>query len=102
MTIAKLVAGRACGMRRQINRADLVTAVRHKRNGQRPQPLLKLFIDERKALLAVGLLLAALGLAWFARSALAPAGQILWLRGRWGALTFALGVGLWAAAAFHG
>ena len=54
------------------------------------------------ALLAAGLLLAAAGLAWFARSALAPAGQIHWLRGRWGALTFVVGMALWAAAAFHG
>ena len=54
------------------------------------------------ALLAGGLLLAALGLGWFAARALAPDGRIEWLRGRWGLLTFALGAALWAAAAFHG
>jgi len=54
------------------------------------------------ALLAGGLLLAALGLAWFAARALAPDGRIEWLRGRWGLLTFGLGAALWAAAAFHG
>jgi len=54
------------------------------------------------ALLAAGLLVAALGLAWFAARALAPNGRIEWLRGRWAILTFGLGVALWAAAAFHG
>lgn len=54
------------------------------------------------ALLAVGLLLSALGVVWFARAALAPGGAIAWGAGRWGALTFAVGVALWAAAAFHG
>jgi cobalamin biosynthesis Mg chelatase CobN len=54
------------------------------------------------ALLAVGLLVAAFGVAWFARSALAPGGRIAWLAGRWGIVTFALGVALWAFAAFHG
>jgi hypothetical protein len=54
------------------------------------------------ALLAVGLLIAAFGLAWFAARALAPNGRIEWLRGRWGFLTFALGAALWALAAFHG
>jgi hypothetical protein len=54
------------------------------------------------ALLAVGLIVAGLGLAWFASRALAPDGRIAWLRGRWGILTFVLGVALWAAAAFHG
>jgi hypothetical protein len=54
------------------------------------------------ALLAGGLFVAALGLAWFAARALEPAGRIDWLRGRWGLLTFALGAALWAAAAFHG
>jgi hypothetical protein len=54
------------------------------------------------ALLAVGLLVAALGLGWFAARALAPNGRIEWLRGRWGLLTFALGAALWAVAAFHG
>jgi hypothetical protein len=54
------------------------------------------------ALLAVGLLLAALGLAWFAARALAPDGRVAWLRGSWGLLTFVLGAALWAVAAFHG
>jgi hypothetical protein len=54
------------------------------------------------ASLAGGLLLAALGLGWFAARALAPDGRIEWRRGRWGLLTFALGAALWAAAAFHG
>jgi len=54
------------------------------------------------AFLAGGLLLAALGVGWFAARALAPDGRIEWLRGRWGLLTFGLGMALWAAAAFHG
>lgn len=54
------------------------------------------------ALLAGGLLIAALGLGWFAARALAPDGRIEWLRGRWGLLTFGLGAALWALAAFHG
>jgi hypothetical protein len=54
------------------------------------------------ALLAGGLFVAALGLAWFAARALGPGGRIDWLRGRWGLLTFGLGAALWAAAAFHG
>lgn len=54
------------------------------------------------AFLAGGLLLAALGLGWFAARALAPNGRIEWWRGRWGVLTFGLGMALWAAAAFHG
>jgi hypothetical protein len=54
------------------------------------------------ALLAVGLLVAGLGLGWFAARALAPNGRIEWLRGRWGLLTFGLGAALWAVAAFHG
>lgn len=54
------------------------------------------------ALLPAGLLLAAIGVAWFARSALAPGGQISWLRGRWAILSFALGAALWALGAFHG
>lgn len=54
------------------------------------------------ALLAAGLLLAALGVVWFARSALGPGERIAWMAGRWGALTFMVGVALWAAAAFHG
>jgi hypothetical protein len=54
------------------------------------------------ALLAGGLLVAALGLGWFAARALGPNGRIEWLRGRWGLLTFALGAALWAVAAFRG
>lgn len=54
------------------------------------------------ALLAAGLLIAGLGLGWFAGRALAPDGRIAWLRGRWGLLTFAFGAALWALAAFHG
>lgn len=54
------------------------------------------------ALLAAGLLVAALGLAWFAARALGPDGRIEWLRGRWGLLTFGVGAALWALAAFHG
>ncbi len=54
------------------------------------------------ALLAGGLLAAALGLGWFATQALGPNGRIEWLRGRWGLVTFALGAALWAVAAFHG
>jgi hypothetical protein len=54
------------------------------------------------ALLAGGLLLAGLGLGWFAARALALDGRIEWRRGRWGLLTFGLGSALWAAAAFHG
>jgi len=54
------------------------------------------------AFLAGGLLLAALGVGWFAARALAPDGRIEWLRGRWGLLTFGFGMALWAAAAFHG
>ena len=54
------------------------------------------------AFLAGGLLVAALGLGWFAARALAPDGRIEWLRGRWGLFTFALGAALWALSAFHG
>jgi hypothetical protein len=54
------------------------------------------------ALLALGLLVAGLGLGWFAGRALLPGGRIDWLRGRWGLLTFGLGTALWALAAFHG
>jgi hypothetical protein len=54
------------------------------------------------ALLAGGLLVAGLGLGWFAARALGPNGRIEWLRGRWGLLTFVCGAALWAAAAFHG
>lgn len=54
------------------------------------------------ALLAGGLLLAAVGLGWFAFRAVAADGSVSWLRGRWGLLTFGLGAALWAAAAFHG
>jgi hypothetical protein len=53
------------------------------------------------ALLAVGLLVAGLGLAWFAHRALRPAG-ISWLEGRWGLLVFGLGAALWALAAYRG
>jgi hypothetical protein len=54
------------------------------------------------AFLAGGLLVAALGLGWFAARALAADGRIDWLRGRWGLVTFALGAALWALSAFHG
>lgn len=54
------------------------------------------------ALLAGGLFLAGVGLAWFASRALGPEGRIDWLRGRWGLLAFAIGAALWAAAALHG
>jgi len=54
------------------------------------------------AFLALGLLVAGLGLGWFALRALAPEGRIEWARGRWGLLTFGLGAALWALAAFHG
>ena len=54
------------------------------------------------SLLAVGLLAAAVGLAWFARRALAQNGRIHWLEGRWGLLVFACGSALWALAAFRG
>jgi len=54
------------------------------------------------AFLALGLLVAGLGLGWFALRALAPDGRIEWSRGRWGLLTFGLGAALWALAAFHG
>jgi hypothetical protein len=54
------------------------------------------------ALLAVSLLVAALGVAWFARAALRGSGRIEWLRGRWGILTFVLGAAMWALAAFRG
>ncbi len=54
------------------------------------------------ALLAVGLAVAGLGLAWFASRALGPDGRIDWLRGRWALLAFLAGAALWAAAAFHG
>jgi hypothetical protein len=54
------------------------------------------------ALLAGGLLVAGLGMAWFAARALLPDGRIAWLRGRWGLLTFGVGAALWALAAFHG
>jgi hypothetical protein len=52
--------------------------------------------------LAAGLLVSALGLAWFGARALQPGGRVAWLRGRWGLLTFGLGAALWAFAAFHG
>ena len=54
------------------------------------------------ALLAGGLLVAGLGLGWFAARALTPDGRIQWLPGRWGLLTFGLGAALWALAAFRG
>jgi len=54
------------------------------------------------AFLAAGLLVAGLGLGWFAARALLPDGRIDWLRGRWGVLAFGLGAALWALAAFHG
>ncbi len=54
------------------------------------------------ALLAVGLLLSAIGLAWFGLQALRPDGRIEWLRGRWGLLTFVLGAAIWALAALRG
>jgi hypothetical protein len=54
------------------------------------------------ALLAVGLFVAAGGLALFAGRSLGGGGRIDWLRGRWGLAAFAAGVALWAAAAFHG
>lgn len=54
------------------------------------------------SLLAGGLAVAALGLAWFARQGLRPDGKIDWLMGRWGLLLFAAGSGLWALAAFRG
>lgn len=53
------------------------------------------------SLLSVGLLLAGLGLAWFARSALSPGG-IVWLKGRWGLVLFGLGSALWAFSAYRG
>jgi hypothetical protein len=53
-------------------------------------------------LLAWGLLVASLGLAWFARAALKPDGKISWVSGRWGLLAFALGAALWALAAYRG
>lgn len=53
-------------------------------------------------LLAVGLLVAGAGLAWFARAALGPDERITWGRGRWGLLTFVLGAALWALAAYRG
>ncbi len=53
------------------------------------------------SLLSVGLLLAGLGLAWFARRALGPGG-IAWLEGRWGLVLFGLGSALWALSAYHG
>jgi hypothetical protein len=52
--------------------------------------------------LAVGLLISALGLAWFGRAALQAPARIDWWRGRWGLLLVALGAGLWALAAFRG
>ena len=54
------------------------------------------------AFLAGGLLIAGLGLAWFAARALLPDGRIEWLRGRFGLITFGVGAALWALAAFHG
>ncbi len=53
------------------------------------------------SLLAVGLLVAGMGLAWFARSAFGPGG-IAWLKGRWGLALFGLGSALWALAAYRG
>jgi hypothetical protein len=54
------------------------------------------------ALLSVGLLVAAGGLAWFAAAGVAADGRISWRRGAWGMAIVALGAALWAAAAFHG
>ncbi len=54
------------------------------------------------ALLAAGLMLSALGVAWFARAALGGSGRVDWLRGKWGLVAFALGVGLWALGAYRG
>jgi hypothetical protein len=54
------------------------------------------------ALLAGGLFVSALGLAWFAAQALAPAGRVDWRRGRWGLLVFVAGAALWALAALRG
>lgn len=54
------------------------------------------------AFLALGLVVAGLGLGWFAARALLPDGRIAWLRGRWGLVTFGLGAALWALAALRG
>jgi hypothetical protein len=54
------------------------------------------------ALLALGLFVAAGGIAWFAASGIAADGRIAWLRGRWGLAAVVLGAALWAAGAFHG
>lgn len=54
------------------------------------------------ALLAVGLFVAAAGLAGFATRSLGAGGRIDWWRGRWGVLAFWVGAAIWAAAAFHG
>ncbi len=54
------------------------------------------------ALLAVGLLLAAGGVAGFALMGVDRDGHLSWSRGRWGLVAFVLGAVLWAAAAFHG
>jgi hypothetical protein len=53
------------------------------------------------SLLALGLLLAGLGLSWFGRRALG-AGTIAWQEGRWGLVLFGLGSALWAFSAYHG
>lgn len=52
--------------------------------------------------LALGWLLAGLGVAWFAARALGAEGEIQWLRGRFGVALFGLGLALWALAALRG
>lgn len=52
--------------------------------------------------LALGWVVAALGVAWFARKALGPGGRIEWWRGRFGLLLFGLGLAFWAVAVFRG
>jgi hypothetical protein len=88
-----------------------LTASKSLAEGERRETAQRLFKEAQSqsaerapwgALLAGGLLLAALGLGWFAARALAPDGRIEWRRGRWGLFTFGLGAALWAAAAFHG
>jgi hypothetical protein len=78
---------------------------------ERAEAALRLFKQSRAraveqapwgGLLAGGMLVAALGLAWFARSALGPGGAIRWASGRWGLATFACGAALWALAAYRG
>jgi hypothetical protein len=79
--------------------------------GERAQAALRLFERSRVqgsgrtswgAGLAAGWLVAALGVAWFARRALLPGGRIEWWRGRFGVVLFGLGMALWAVAAFRG